>query len=94
MPKPIPDNIKEILGQLTGPQQVALRGYIATLRAEIKDLEADVLAKSEPDPHAHYHGHEKVSRTAESTQMFEKISRTNPEVFERSPVRQITRLTL
>ena len=58
--KPIPDNIKEILGQLAGPQQVALRTYIASLRSEIKDLEAEVLAKTDPDPHAHYHGHEKV----------------------------------
>ena len=60
MVKPIPDNVKEILGQLSGPQQVAIRGYIATLRSEIKDLEADLLAKNDPDPHAHYHGHEKV----------------------------------
>jgi hypothetical protein len=28
--KPIPGNIKEVLGQLTGPQQVAVRGYIVT----------------------------------------------------------------
>ena len=57
---PIPDNIKEILGQMSGPQQVALRGYIATLRSQIKDLEAELLAKNDPDPHAHFHGHEKV----------------------------------
>ena len=69
MPKPIPDNIKEILGQLSGQQQVAIRSYIGTLRAEIKELEAEVLAKSDPDPHAHYHGHEKVSNT-------EKFSRS------------------
>jgi hypothetical protein len=57
--KPIPGNIKEILGQLSGPQQAAVRGYIATLRADIKDLEAKVLVEDEaPDPHAHYHGHE------------------------------------
>ena len=60
--KPIPDNVKEILGQLAGPQQVALRTYIASLRSEIKDLEAELLAKTDADPHAHYHGHEKVSR--------------------------------
>ena len=59
--KPIPDNVKEILGQLAGPQQVALRTYIASLRSEIKDLEAELLSKTDPDPHAHYHGHEKVS---------------------------------
>jgi hypothetical protein len=58
--KPIPDNVKEILSQLTSPQQVALRGYIATLRSEIKDLESDMKSKDDPDPHAHYHGHEKV----------------------------------
>eukprot|EP00977_Amphora_coffeiformis_P029863 scaffold43132_cov130-Amphora_coffeaeformis.AAC.1 len=58
--KPIPDNVKEILGQLPGPQQVALRTYIAALRSEIKDLEAELLAKNDVDPHAHYHGHEKV----------------------------------
>ena len=61
MVKPIPDNVKEILGQLTGPQQVALRSYIATLRSEIKDLEAQVLENDDPDPHAHYHGHEKCT---------------------------------
>lgn len=59
--KPTPDNVKEILNQLPGPQQVVLRTYIASLRSQIKDLEAEVLAKSDPDPHAHYHGHEKVS---------------------------------
>ena len=58
--KPIPDNVKDILGQLAGPQQVTMRSYIATLRAEINDLEAQLLAKNDPDPHAHYHGHEKV----------------------------------
>jgi len=62
--KPIPDNVKEILGQLPGPQQVALRTYIAALRSEIKDLEADLLAKNDADPHAHYHGHEKVRRVS------------------------------
>lgn len=61
MVNPIPDQVKEVLGQLTGPQQVALRSYIASLRSEIKDLEAELLAKNDPDPHAHYHGHEKVS---------------------------------
>lgn len=61
MVKPIPDNVKDILGQLSGPQQVAIRGYIATLRSEIKDLEADLLAAKDSDPHAHYHGHEKCT---------------------------------
>ena len=58
--KPIPDNVKDILGQLPGPQQVALRTYIASLRSEMQELEADLLAKTDSDPHAHYHGHEKV----------------------------------
>jgi uncharacterized small protein (DUF1192 family) len=58
--KAIPDNIKEILGQLSAPHQVALRGYIAMLRSEIKDLRADLKAKNDPDPDAHYHGDEKV----------------------------------
>ena len=60
MVKPTPANIKEILDQLSGPQQVALRSYLATLRNEIKDLEAELLVTHDPDPHAHYHGHEKV----------------------------------
>lgn len=59
--KPIPDNVKEILGQLPSAQQVALRTYIASLRSEIKDFEAELLAKNDSDPHAHYHGHEKVN---------------------------------
>jgi hypothetical protein len=60
MAKPIPDAIKEILGALTPAQQVTMRSYIASLRSEIKDLEADLLAKNDEDPHAHYHGHDKV----------------------------------
>ena len=60
--KPIPDNIKAILSELPSAQQVALRTYIASLRSDLKDLEAQVLAQSDPDPHAHYHGHEKVRR--------------------------------
>ena len=57
--KPIPDNIKEILGQLQGPQQVALKAYIGTLRAEMKDLEEQLHALQNPAPdHGHYHGHE------------------------------------
>jgi hypothetical protein len=61
MVKPIPDNIKEVLSQLSGPQQVALRGYIATLRADIKGLEEELLAARDEDSHAHYHGHEKCT---------------------------------
>lgn len=54
--KPVPDNVKEILTQLSGPQQVTLRSYIATLRSEIKQLEEDALNAKDSDPHAHYHG--------------------------------------
>ena len=65
--KPIPDNVKDILSQLTAPQQVALRGYIATLRSEIKDLEAEIKAKDDPDPRAHYHGDVKVRSIVRSS---------------------------
>lgn len=58
---PIPDNIKTILGELTGPQQVALRGYIATLRADMRKLQEELLAANDTDDHAHYHGHEKCT---------------------------------
>ena len=61
MVKLVPENVKEVLGQLSGPQQVAIRTYIASLRSEIKDLEEQLLTKNDPDPHAHFHGHEKVS---------------------------------
>jgi hypothetical protein len=61
MVKPIPENIKTLLSELSSTQQVALRGYIASLRTEVKDLEAELLAKSDPDPHAHYHGDQKCT---------------------------------
>ena len=61
MVKPIPDEIKEILAGLSTAQQVTMKGYIASLRSEIKDLESEVLTKSDPDPNAHYHGHEKCT---------------------------------
>lgn len=61
MSTPIPDNVKEILSQLPGSQQVTLRGYIATLREEIKDLNEELLSKADGDPHAHYHGHTKCT---------------------------------
>jgi hypothetical protein len=54
--KPVPDNVADILNQLSGPHQVALRSYIATLRAEIKQFEEDLHKEDDPDPHAHYHG--------------------------------------
>ena len=61
MVKPIPDNVKTCLSELSAAQQVTLRGYIGTLRAEIKALEEEVRTISDPDPHAHYHGHEKCT---------------------------------
>jgi hypothetical protein len=61
MPSPIPDNVKDILGQLTGAQQVVLRAYIATLREEIKSFEEQAKAAADPEPHAHYHGHDKCT---------------------------------
>lgn len=61
MVKPIPDNVKTCLAELTAAQQVTLRGYIGSLRAEIKGLEEEVRTINDPDPHAHYHGHEKCT---------------------------------
>jgi len=49
MVKPIPDDVKATLGQLAAPQQVLLRKYIATLRADITELEAEVLGKLRTD---------------------------------------------
>ena len=56
MVKPIPDNVKEILSQLSSAQQVVLRSYIATLRSEIVTYEEEKLNAENTDPHAHYHG--------------------------------------
>lgn len=61
MVKPIPENIKACLSELSAAQQVLLRGYLGTLRAEIKDLEEQLRTLQDPDPHAHYHGHEKCT---------------------------------
>lgn len=62
MPQPIPDAVKDVLGQLTAAQQVTLRSYIATLRSDMKSLEEQILAlQDHEDPHAHYHGHEKCT---------------------------------
>lgn len=62
MVNPIPDKVKACLEELTSAQQVTLRGYIGTLRAEIKELEEKIRTVEDPDPHAHYHGHEKWAR--------------------------------
>eukprot|EP00980_Cylindrotheca_fusiformis_P007023 scaffold1475_cov111-Cylindrotheca_fusiformis.AAC.2 len=59
MVNPIPDAVKTCLSSLTSAQQVTIRGYIGTLRAEIKELETQIKTAQDPDPHAHYHGHEK-----------------------------------
>ena len=56
MVKEIPEKVKGCLSELTAAQQVILRGYIGTLRAEIKDLEEQIRTINDPDPHAHYHG--------------------------------------
>ena len=61
MPAPLPDTVKATLSELTSAQQVVLRGYIATLREQIKEFEEKALAASDPDPHSHYHGHEKCT---------------------------------
>ena len=61
MPTPIPENVKATLDELTAPQKVVIRAYIATLREEIKGLEEVIAAKGDPDPHAHYHGHDKCT---------------------------------
>jgi hypothetical protein len=61
MPNPIPENVKATLGELTPSQQVTIRAYIATLREEIKGLEESIAKTSDPDPHAHYHGHDKCT---------------------------------
>jgi hypothetical protein len=54
MVKEIPEDVKAVLGQLSGPQQVTMRKYIATLRAEAKELEEEIMTLKEPDPHAHF----------------------------------------
>jgi hypothetical protein len=54
----IPATVKVCLSQLSAAQQVTLRGYIGTLRAEMKELEDTIKGGDDPDPHAHYHGHE------------------------------------
>jgi ABC-type Zn2+ transport system substrate-binding protein/surface adhesin len=61
MVKPMPEGIKALLGELSASQQVTLKGYIGTLRAEIKDLEEQLRSLQDPDPHAHYHDHEKCT---------------------------------
>ena len=59
MVNPIPEKVKDCLNELTPAQQVTLRGYIGTLRADMKGLEEKIRTFEDPDPHAHYHGHEK-----------------------------------
>ena len=61
MVNPIPEDIKKTLGELSSAQQVVIRGYIATLRAEIHQMEETARTANDPDPHAHYHGHEKCT---------------------------------
>lgn len=61
MVKPMPENIKACLGELSISQQVTLKGYIGTLRSEITDLEEKLRTLQDPDPNAHYHGNEKCT---------------------------------
>ena len=42
MVNPIPDKVKDALSELSAGQQVTIRGYIGTLRAEIKELEEKI----------------------------------------------------
>jgi len=56
MVHPIPQKVKDCLATLTSSQQVLLRGYIGTLRAELKERESEALAAADDDPNAHYHG--------------------------------------
>jgi hypothetical protein len=58
---PIPDKVKSCLGGLTPAQQVILRGYIGTLRAQLNDKESESRALTDEDPNAHYHGEHKCT---------------------------------
>jgi hypothetical protein len=53
---PIPQKVKDCLGELTPAQQVILRGYIGTLRAELKEKDGEILGLRDGEPNAHYHG--------------------------------------
>ena len=61
MVDPIPDKVKSCLSELSPSQQVILRGYIGTLRAQVKDKELEMRALNDEDPNAHYHGEHKCS---------------------------------
>jgi hypothetical protein len=69
MVKPIPDNVKDLLNELSSSQQVILRSYIASLRSDVVTLEEEALNQAaaaqhgaeDDSPHAHYHGHEKCT---------------------------------
>ena len=73
MVKPIPDNVKNCLNELTASQQVVLRTYIGSLRSDISELEIQIRTINDPDPHAHYHGHEKVRMSVWSLFLYELI---------------------
>jgi len=56
MVDPIPQNVKDCLKLLPAAQQVILRAYIGTLRANLKEKDGEILGLRDDDPNAHYHG--------------------------------------
>jgi hypothetical protein len=56
MVDPIPEKVKSCLSELTPAQQVIIRGYLGTLRAELKEKESEIRGMNDDDPNAHYHG--------------------------------------
>mmetsp|Transcript_9027 Transcript_9027/g.9666 ORF Transcript_9027/g.9666 Transcript_9027/m.9666 type:complete len:98 (-) Transcript_9027:883-1176(-) len=53
---PIPLKVRDCLTELSSAQQVILRGYIGTLRADLKEKEGEILSLRDGDPNAHFHG--------------------------------------
>jgi hypothetical protein len=55
--QPIPENVKEVLSSLSSAQQLTLRQYIASLRADIQSKDEEILKlRDGADDTAHYHG--------------------------------------
>mmetsp|Transcript_46393 Transcript_46393/g.52389 ORF Transcript_46393/g.52389 Transcript_46393/m.52389 type:complete len:170 (+) Transcript_46393:163-672(+) len=53
---PIPLKVRDCLTELSSAQQVILRGYIGTLRADLKEKEGEILGLRDGDSNAHFHG--------------------------------------